>query len=929
MKPADTNVDDAAGSCHVDKARWPVLSPYLDELLDLDPPQRAARLAELRTSDASLAGELQALLGRLDALDGDAFLDQPAMPRRPTLEGEQVGPYTIERELGEGGMGSVWLARRTDGRFEGQVAIKFLHAGLVPRADAERFAREGRILARLAHPHIARLVDAGVHGTDPSGVRGGLVAQPYLVLEYVDGQPIDHHCEANQLDLPARLALFMDVLAAVAHAHARLILHRDIKPTNILVTSAGEVKLLDFGIAKLLRDGHDTGGSATGEAPTELTRRVGRAFTLQYAAPEQLQGSEVTTATDVYALGVLLYVLLGGRHPTAAATHAAVDQMRATLETQPRRLSDAVLRQGGADAARKARALRGDLDTIVGRALKKNPTERYPNAQALADDIRRHLAHEPIAARRDSAAYVLSKFARRHWAGVAAGAAVVLALAAGVGIATREAREARRQQVQAEGLIEFMLGDLRRRLQPVGRLDVLDAVGEKALGYYAAQDADRLDAASLGRQARALHLIGEIADDRGDLEDATRTFTRAAEATAALVDRHPGDGQRLFDHAQSQYWVGYIARRRGQADEAERAFRSYLSLAERLVRLDPSRLDWRIERAYANQNLGVLQLEHARPAAALQAFIEARDTFAAAPPERGDLAVELANTLGWIAKAREAQGDLPGALDAQSEKLAVLQAAPNAGQDRQAQRLMANAVHERGRLQLASGRPAAALASAREALMRFESLLALDPQNMDWRAQANLARLALAEAWLAQAGAAERQAARDALKQAEDDSAGLSAAGGGRNAWGLRQQGTALRLRLALAEPWPQAREALEAYLLLVRQSEAGGLVLDTEQAGLAATAEIGLGDQLAGAGDQAAAQASWQAAAQRLHESAAAGHPASAVALAQALVRLGKDTDAHALFQRVAASSYRHPDYAVLQRLLASGGGAASFHKQ
>jgi serine/threonine protein kinase len=925
------NTPDAtptAAPREIDKARWPVLSPHLDELLDLEPAARAARLAELQAQDTALGEELELLLGRLDALEQDAFLDTPAMPRRPSLEGEQVGAYTIERELGEGGMGSVWLARRTDGRFEGQVAIKFLHAGLVPRADAERFAREGRILARLAHPHIARLIDAGVHGAE-AGPRTGLVAQPYLVLEYVDGLPIDRHCEQQQLDLNARLALFLDVLSAVAHAHTRLILHRDLKPSNILVTAAGEVKLLDFGIAKLLRDSHTAGRTAPDHAPTELTRRVGRAFTLQYAAPEQLQDSEVTTATDVYALGVLLYVLLGGRHPTATATHAAVDQMRATLEHQPRRLSEAVLRQGGADAARQARALRGDLDTIAARALKKSPTERYPNAQALADDIRRHLAHEPIAARRDSAAYVLSKFARRHWAGVGAGVMAALALAVGAGIALHEAKEARRQQEQAESLIEFMLGDLRRKLQPVGRLDALDAVGEHALGYYAAQDADRLDAGSLGRRARALHLIGEIADDRGDLEEATRTFARAAESTAALVERHPGDGQRLFDHSQSLYWVGYIARRRGQAEEAEHAFRGYLEIAEKLVRLDPTRLDWRIERAYASQNLGVLQLERSRPTEALAAFSASGDILAAAADQRSELTPELANTLGWVAKAREALGDLPGALAAQGEKLAVLERSPKVEQDRQAQRLMANAVYERGRLQLALGRHEAALDSARDALARFEALESLDPHNMDWHAQANLARLSLAEAWLGQAGPAARQRARDALRRAEEDSARLITVSGGRNAWRLRQQGAALRLRLLLGETWPSARPALEAYLLQVKQDEASGLVLDADQAGLAATVELGLGDLLSREGAHSAAHEAWQAAAARLREPAAAGHPASGAALAQALLRLKKDTEARALLQRVAATGYRHPDLADLQRRLASGEGAAGIHKQ
>lgn len=909
----------------VDKSRWPLLSPHLDALLDMDAATRAERLAALRADDPGLADDLAALLASLDTLDREAFLEAPAVPLAAALEGQMVGAYTIERELGQGGMGSVWLARRTDGRFEGQVAIKFLHAGLVPRADAERFAREGRILARLAHPHIARLIDAGVHTPGPgTGRIGG--EQPYLVLEYVDGLPIDAHCERQGLDVAARLRLFLDVLDAVAHAHNRLILHRDLKPSNILVTASGEVKLLDFGIAKLLRDA--SGGPTTGAAPdaTELTQRAGRAFTLQYAAPEQLQGGEVTTATDVYALGVLLYVLLGGSHPTAGSTSAPLDQMRATLDRLPRRLSETVLRRGGTDAVRQARVLRGDLDTIVAKALKKTPAERYANAEALAGDLRRHLAHEPIAARRDTAAYVLAKFVRRHRAGVAAGGVVALALAAGVGIATLEAAEARRQQVQAEGLIEFMLGDLRRKLQPVGRLDALDAVGKQALAYYAAQDAGRLDAASLGRRSRALHLIGEIADNRGDLDEATRVFHQAAESTAALVERHPNDGQRLFDHAQSLYWIGFVARRRGQVDEAERAFRAYLGLAEQLVRLDPARLDWRIEHAYAQQNLGVLQLERSRPAEALNAFNGARATFAAAPPTRSDLRFEEANALGWIAKAREAQGDLAGALAAQSDKLVVLNHLPSASNDRHAQRLMANAAYEQGRLRLMMGQAPAALAAASEALAGFEALMAIDAKNADWQVQANLARLGVAEAWWAQGNLA---AARDTLQRAEAENARLLTAGAARATWRLLMQGTALRLRLALGDLGAGARPALQTYLDDVRQAGAGGVASDPTQSRLAAAAQVGLGDWLAREGSQQPAREAWLAAAARLREAAAQGDPAATTLLAQALSRLGETTEARALAQRVAASAYRHPDFADLQERLARGGGAASHQPQ
>ncbi|HEX5686987.1 MAG TPA: protein kinase [Ideonella sp.] len=921
MAEPDLSAPTPAEPRKIDKSRWPALSPHLDELLELGPAERAARLAALRMADPTLADDLQALLASLDTLDRNAFLETPALLPPASLGGETVGAYTIERELGQGGMGSVWLARRTDGRFEGQVAIKFLHAGLVPRADAERFAREGRILARLAHPHIARLIDAGVHSPGAAGRRAG-GAQPYLVLEYVDGLSIDQHCAHHGLGLTARLMLFLDVLAAVAHAHTRLILHRDIKPSNILVTAAGEVKLLDFGIAKLMRDAQ--GGPTTGApvAATELTQRAGRAFTVQYAAPEQLQNGEVTTASDVYSLGVLLYVLLGGTHPTTTATATAVDQMRATLEQQPRRLSDTVMRRGGPDAARQARALRGDLDTIVAKALKKSPGERYPNAQALADDLRRHLAHEPIAARRDTAAYVLAKFVQRHRAGVAAGGIVLLAIVAGAGIALHEAREARRQQVQAEGLIEFMLGDLRKKLQPVGRLDALDAVGGRALDYYAAQDAGRLDAESLGRRARALHLIGEIADERGDLDEASRVFRQAAESTAALMQRHPGDGQRLFDHSQSLYWVGFVARQRRQVDEAEHAFRGYLDLAERLVRLDPARLDWRIEQAYANQNLGVLQLERARPAQALKAFTAARDTFRAAVPQRADLVFDQANSQGWVAKAQEAQGELVAALAAQQAKLATLQALPHADTDRRAQRLMANAMHEQGRLHLALGHATQAAAAAQEALSRFEALLAVDPNNMDWQSQATLARLALAEAAWAHG---DRTVAAQALRRAEADNVRLLANTQTRATWRLAQQGQALRLRLAFGERWPSQRAALDAYLAQVRQAEAHGLLLDTDLSLLAAATEVAWGDVLLAENGAAAARTPWQSAVDRLRAAADSGHAPAATLLAQALWRLGKHTEAHALAARVASSAYRHPDLADLQRRLASGEGAAS----
>ena len=896
----------------IDKTRWPRLSPLLDEILDLEGTARAQRLDALRAEDAALADDLDALLAELGSADRDTFLERPALLlREASMAGQIVGAYTVERELGQGGMGSVWLARRTDGRFEGFVAIKFLNAGLVTRGGPERFAREGSILARLAHPNIARLLDAGV-------AAGG--AQPYLVLEYIDGLTIDRYCDQNALGLTARVRLFLDVLAAVAHAHTRLILHRDLKPTNILVTAGGEVKLLDFGIAKLLDD------AGVPAAATELTQAVGRAFTLQYAAPEQLQGADVTTATDVYALGVLLYVLLGGTHPTPGIT--TLDQMRAVIEVEPKRLSDAVLRNAAvgspADKLRLARALRGDLDNIVARALKKAPTERYANAAQLADDLRRYLNDEPVAARPDAVPYVLAKFVRRHRIGVAAGAVVASALAVGIGVALVEANEAKHQRVQAEGLIEFMLGDLRKKLQPVGRLDALDAVGSQALAYYAAQDAGGLDADSLGRRARALHLIGEIAERRGSLDEALRVFQRAADSTGELMARYPRDAQRIFDHAQSVYWVGYIARQRGRASDAEASFRQYQELAQQLTRLDPNKLDWRVETAYAGQNLGVIYLESARSAQALKAFVDTRDMWAGIVDARPELNLDLARTWGWIAKAREALGEFDGAIEAQRTKVAVLEKVPGSGKNRSVSQLLADASYELGRLRLALGHYAAAKQSAQDGLARFEALFAMDVTNTDWLVHTTFARASLAEIEIA---LGQRGAARADLERTAADTARLLSTDATRNKWNIALSGNLLLHKLALAEPEASQPHDLEVFLSAGKSAQASGKPLDAEQIRIASAVELALGDLLARDARSAAARDHWQTAAARLQASAAGGDLPSMTLLAHARLRLGATDDARSLANRIEASPYRHPAYADLRQRLAAAAGAAPVH--
>ena len=445
-----------------DKLRWEALSPLLDELLALEAPARAARLDAIRRDQPAVADDLADLLAQHADVEREGFLEggllRPAP--EPTLAGQAVGNYTIDRLIGEGGMGSVWLAHRSDGLYEARVAIKLLNPALLGPGGLERFRREGRALGRLTHPNSARLIDAGVTSA----------GQPYLVLEYVEGQTIAAWCDARSLDAEAKVRLFLSVLTAVTHAHAKLILHRDLKPSNILVTSDGQAKLVDFGIAKLLDDGEP------GAAPAGVTKVAGHAFTPEYAAPEQVQGGEVSVATDVYALGVLLYVLLTGRHPTAGGDTSPVDRLRAIVETDPAR----------------SRELRGDLGTIVLKALKKSPAERYQAAEAFAEDLRRFLAHKPVSARPDSFAYRAGKFVARNRLAVAMTAIVFVTLVAVSAVAVWQAVEATKQRDRALSLamrnsavIDFVTDvftEVAPADEPVHVADLLDRSQEILLG---------------------------------------------------------------------------------------------------------------------------------------------------------------------------------------------------------------------------------------------------------------------------------------------------------------------------------------------------------------------------------------------------------------------------------------------------------------
>ncbi len=505
----------------MDTERWATLSALLDELLELEPAVRARRLDELSATDPALGEELQRMLAledeRPDFL-AESVVSAAAFSPQP---GQSIGPYKLERPLGEGGMGQVWLALRADGLYQRRVALKLLRPGLGDAGLRTRFTRERQILARLGHAHIARLLDAGVSSD----------GQPYLALDYVQGEAITQYAQQLNLPMRERLALFLQVCAAVSHAHANLVVHRDLKPSNIMVTSAGEVCLLDFGIAKLLDE------SADGHA--EITGTGTRAFTLHYAAPEQLRNDVITTMTDVYSLGVVLYELLTGRKPydPARPTDAAWEEailtgapVRPSLALQ-KRARDAGLPQ----ARRLGEELAGDLDNILLKTLAKAPENRYVSVEALAQDLRRHLDGEPVLARPQSLGYRGQKFVRRNALAIATGTAVTTLLLLALAFVSWQAQRAIREAERAQAMQDFVVALFENTDQASSGtgLDVRTLLDSGVR---------RADTELLGQpQARAelLGLVAKLRQGLGDDRQALELLDRQSQVLAGLEGEAP------------------------------------------------------------------------------------------------------------------------------------------------------------------------------------------------------------------------------------------------------------------------------------------------------------------------------------------------------------------------------------------------------
>lgn len=496
----------------------------LEQLLSLPPAQRRAALDAACVDRPALRQRVQHLLAL--AADQHGFLDRPPLLGAGDLgaagddpqhaAGRCVGAYRLLRPLGAGGMAEVWLAERVEGGFRQQVAIKLIaHA---PGRAAERFAAEREILAALTHPGIARFLDGGVTA-DGLG---------WMAMEYVQGEHLTAWCRTRAASLGQRLELFLQVCDAVAYAHTRLVVHRDLKPSNILVTADGQVRLLDFGIAKLLEAAVPGTEVAAGQATATLQ------LSPSYAAPEQLGGQVVGTATDAYALGVVLFELLTGRLPWDDQGTPLVTAMRRLADTLP----PAPSRSVGADGPVPARALRGDLDAIVARALRREPDKRYPDARALADDLRRYLGHRPVQARSGARGYVARRALRRHWRGLALVAVAFVAMSASLGAVAWQAREAQREAERRAAVQAFMVDVFRSNSsQQPDPVKARRTTARELLDIGARRIATRMDAAPENKLA-LLRLFGDLYYDLGLLDDADRLRRQVL----ALSRRLHGEG---------------------------------------------------------------------------------------------------------------------------------------------------------------------------------------------------------------------------------------------------------------------------------------------------------------------------------------------------------------------------------------------------
>jgi serine/threonine protein kinase len=734
--------------------RWIVVKDKLYAALELDGPSRVAYLEEIGKQDPELRSELDSLIAsHLQA--STAFLNQPAAhlatllkEPQPDWIGRRLGPYQLVHLIGVGGMGEVYRAFRADDQYRKEVAIKLVRAGQSSGFILDRFKNERQILASLEHPNICRLLDGG---TTPEGL-------PYFVMELIEGEPIDKYCAEHKSTVQERLELFLQVCSAVQFAHQRVIVHRDIKPANILVTKEGQPKLLDFGIAKIL---DPTATDSAGPAVTLF-----QVLTLGYASPEQIKGETITTASDVYSLGVVLYELLTGQSPYRVATSASHEISRAVCEDEPRKPSTIVREKENEPNSREApgqkvrKRLRGDLDNIVLMALRKHPGRRYSSVEQFAGDIRRHLQNLPVIARQDSWRYRTSKFVIRHKTGVLAASAAAIALLAGVGVILHEARIARQQAQLAQEQrmrAERRFNDVRKLANSL-MFEVHDSIKDlpgstparkllvsRALEYLNSLNAEAKNDASLRQEmAAAYEKIGDVQGqprqaNLGDPEGAADSYKKALAIRESLAAADLKDLEVRQQLVPNYAKLSDLLWAMGEPEAAMEYSAKAFNQADELYRSDPKsqmnrklyakfRMDHGYKQAVVagDRDAG---LENLRQGSALLEQLASENP--------SDLQVRRMMGLSYSRAAeilredpKERQQALALYKKAITTKQGLVAAEPN---NAEFQRLVAYDHFSIGELLAAMDENDAALSQDREALAAFQKLAASDPANAQFQ----------------------------------------------------------------------------------------------------------------------------------------------------------------------------------------------------
>jgi tetratricopeptide (TPR) repeat protein len=612
--------------------RWSRMEEIFQAALDLDPVARLPFISEACAGDAAMRTQIEALLSN-DHEAGD-FIEEPAFasaealwaltadvrsPDEPpdSMIGRRIGPYLIEEEIGRGGMGTVYRAVRDDGSFLQEVAIKVVKRGMATDAILDRFRRERQILAMVNHPNIARLLDGG--STED--------AQPYFVMELIVGATITQYCSERVINLQQRLKLFSDICAAVAHAHQNLIIHRDLKPANILVTPEGQVKLLDFGIAKFF---------APELGDLLLTRQAEAVLTPEYATPEQVRNDPVTTATDVYALGLILYELLTGAKAQRLPSASLIDIERAVCQTEPRRPSEVVL----TGVAHTAKKLKGDLDNIVSKAIQKDPVRRYSTVNQFAEDIARYLTGQAVLARPDSFLYRTGKFFRRNKLAVAAACITALSLIGGMAAAAWQARIAREHFNSVRSLAKSLLTEINPAIADVaGTTKARHLIVHRSLEYLDKLSRNsRRDTELMTELAEAYEAVATIQGNRnksnlGDYDGAMTSFHKALELRERI--------EQIAPSPKNRQWIALIraeaARTYPESDEAVRLARGSVEIANQLVREYPGKYNVVLANAYFG--LGYIHFMREEAHEAIACFTKTREIGEAAHRSKNNLSV--------------------------------------------------------------------------------------------------------------------------------------------------------------------------------------------------------------------------------------------------------------------------------------------------